>query len=230
MDCFLAVINGRTVYINQKGITIWKEDTTLNLGMHRLNIDYMNRGYCYAYSSPQGPGTGHYSGGWGVSKNIPKPVDASIPAVAGSLQLYIDTLQADTFAYRYKGFRLFLINATNDTITLDAQDSRLYINLQAKDKNNIWQDVEYLPNSWCGNSYHRVTLPQSFYWSFIIPDYDGEFPTEIRAKLSISEKRKHKKKKTSYIYSNAIKGKINPGQFWMKQRYNPAGLMDPYFE
>ena len=27
-------------------------------------------------------------------------------------------------------------------------------------ENGAWRDIEHLPGSWCGNSYHQVTLPE----------------------------------------------------------------------
>jgi len=72
----------------------------------------------------------------------------SLPNFPNKLELYIDTLAVDSFHYCYRGYKLLLVNNTSDNVVLQAQDSRLYMNLQALDKNNEWRDIEYLPSSW----------------------------------------------------------------------------------
>jgi hypothetical protein len=97
--------------------------------------------------------------------------------------------------------------------------------IQALDKQGQWNDIEYLPSSWCGNSYHHVKLAPGSYWSFVMPVYEGEIKTKLRAELDhIGDDRECGKT----IYSNEIEGSINPAQFWNKTTYYPNGLMDPY--
>ncbi len=224
-----AIVNGRQVYINKQGKTIWEEDTTGNSDMRLMNIDYMTRGYCYAFADIRGPGTGH-GGAGNPARNLPKSLPDNFSNFPNKLQLYIDTVALDSFLYTYPGYKLLLINNTSDTVVLQAQDSRLYINLQALDKNNEWRDIEYLPSSWCGNSYHTLALPGKSYWSFTIPRYEGEVQTMIRVKLSLDGPRVRKHAKPRLIYSYPIRGSINPGQFWNKQGYRPKNFMDPYFD
>jgi hypothetical protein len=98
----------------------------------------------------------------------------------------------------------------------------------------IWKDIEYLPSSWCGNSYHTLTLEKMNYWAFTTPKYEGEIKTKLRIELKYldpkekSGKRRNRKEMT--IYSNEFEGSINPGQFWNKQPYYPNGIMDPYYD
>ncbi len=40
--------------------------------------------------------------------------------------------------------------------------------------------------------------------------------------------KKYWDRKTRKIYSKEFDGSINPGQFWRKRDYVPAGIMDPY--
>lgn len=47
---------------------------------------------------------------------------------------------------------MYVVNNTTNKITFNAQDSRLYMKMQAKDSAGEWKDIEYLPSSWCGNS------------------------------------------------------------------------------
>ena len=99
--------------------------------------------------------------------------------------------------------------------------------LQAQNETGEWKDIEYLPSSWCGNSYHKIDLEPNAYWSFVIPEYRGAFQTKIRAELKYLDKANKQEK---IIYSNAVDATVNPGQFWNKRTYHPSGIMDPYFE
>jgi hypothetical protein len=220
-----AIINNKLTCINTNGDIVWheEEDTTR---LKLLNIDFMNRGYFYAYSTPKHT-EANDSGGWAVSSNRPhKITESRFPDKL--LALIIDTALIDTFAKRYTGYKIFISNTTGDTIQFDAQDSRLYMNLQAQNKRGEWKDIEYLPSSWCGNSYHTLQLETNAYWQFTIPAYHGELQTKVRAKLTCIDQANPKKKKE--VYSNVINGGINPGQFWNKIPYNPINIMDPYFD
>ena len=144
------------------------------------------------------------------------------------LSITIDTTLIDTFARQYYGVKLYISNTTVDTIRFKAQDSRLYMKLQAQNENGTWKDIEYLPNSWCGNSYHQIYLEPNAFWNFTIPKYNGDILTNIRAELKYADSENPKKEKV--VYSNSIKASINKGQFWNKKLYYPNGIMDPYLE
>ncbi len=208
-------------YIDYKGNYIWKHKE--NKEIKKLNIDYMNRGYFYA-SSPYKKELAGY-GGWGGSNNIFQKNNDVTKLENEKFEVYVDSEIKDIYKKEYKGIKLFVRNNSKDTIFFDAQDSRLDLKIQAKDKKGKWRDIEYSPNSWCGNSYHSLFLPFNHFWEFTIPVYEGEFQTELRAKLSYKKTLEGKEKS---IYSNTFKGSINPAQFWRKQTYYSKGLMDPY--
>ena len=130
------------------------------------------------------------------------------------------------FAKKYDGFKLFVVNATKDTLYFPASDSRLYMKIQGRDKKGKWQDIEYLPSSWCGNSRHTLYLAPNEMWELATPTYQGEFKTKLRAQLHYTQEEHWENQET--IYSNGIDGYVNPGQFWNKREYYPDGLMDPY--
>lgn len=223
-----VVIDKRLAYINRYGYIVWQHQTDRSESLKYLNIDFMNRGYFYAYSSPDTPVDEDEPGGYGGSNNIPKIIKGDSIFPRYEPLVVIELNQPDTFAQKYHGYTLNVFNTTGDTVKFNAQDSRLYMKLQAQDKDGKWEDIEYLPSSWCGNSYHKIRLEHNYYWSFVIPDYKGEFPTQIRAQLEYIDKEDPKK--TKIIYSNSIQGSINPGQFWNKRDYYPSGLMDPYYD
>ncbi|MBS1659910.1 MAG: WG repeat-containing protein [Bacteroidetes bacterium] len=222
-----TIVDEKLTLFDLKGNIIWQEQKPAKPDLRYLNIDFMNRGYFYAYSTPSNR-KDDPSGGWAVSGNTPRKTSSSFSFTPNSLSIKIDTTLIDTFAKKYYGCKLFISNTTTDTIRFNAQDSRLYLKLQAQDADGSWEDIEYLPSSWCGNSYHILALEPSAYWSFTIPTYTGQIQTRIRAQLQYIDPKRPKAK--SFIYSNPINASINPGQFWNKRTYSPSGLMDPYFD
>lgn len=118
--------------------------------------------------------------------------------------------------------RLLLVNGTDDTVAFDACDSRLSIIQEAKDESGEWRAIEYLPRSWCGNSYHRVLLSSGESWAFPAPRYDGALTTNLRFRLMDEGGE-------TLLVSNEFKGKINTEQFELKQSFTPDAVMDPYF-
>lgn len=181
-----------------------------------LSIKFQIRGHCYAYSNEQyaAPGNGEYQ-----SPNIPKPIPRSFPKEG--FYLMLDNQRQLDFE-DYQGHPLYLVNASSEPIALDAQDSRLNIVAQALDKKGNWKDISYLPSSWCGNSYHTVTLGAGEYWTFETPVFDGPMKTQIRYVLMMGESKQ--------LVSNPIPAFISPRQMNPKhqQGHTPQGLMDPY--
>src|SRR6185295_4954029 len=53
----------------------------------------------------------------------------------------------------YPGFKVMLVNGTRATVSFETQDRRVNIVREARDAAGRWRPIEYLPNSWCGNSY-----------------------------------------------------------------------------
>lgn len=223
-----CMTNNKLTYINHEGKIIWQESDNKIKRLKNLNIDFMNRGYFYAYSKPNKKDIG----GFGSSENIPKKITSISNFTPKSLSVSVRTEIRDTVFDDCNGITVFIANTSNKKIDFSAQDSRLYMKVQALNSKGEWKDIEYLPSSWCGNSYHTLTLESKNFWTFLTPIYEGDFKTKLRIELKYidpkykSEKRRERKEIT--IYSNEYEGSINPGQFWRKQDYYPGGIMDPY--
>jgi hypothetical protein len=183
-----------------------------------LNIDYKLRGQIYAKSSIEDTTA---AGGFGSSNNFAKQINDSLTFSETGIFLKIDTTKIISIADKFNAYNLYLGNKTDTTLKLEASDSRLSIVAEAFYKNE-WKAIEYLPSSWCGNSYHNVYLKSNQFWTFIIPKFTGKIKTKIRYRLSIS--------KGHYIYSNEINTSINKGQLTEKQGHKSQGLMDPYID
>ena len=224
-----CIVDGKLTYINKEGKTIWQESVSKSIQLTNLNIDFMNRGYFYAYSKPSKKDR---SGGWAESKNTPKKISKSNNFQSNSLSVVVRPEITDTIYGDCNGMAVFVVNTLEKKIDFNAQDSRLYMKVQALNSKGEWKDIEYLPSSWCGNSYHTLTLEENYYWTFVTPNYEGDFKTKLRIELKYvdpkdkSANRRGKKEIT--VYSNQFDGSINPGQFWRKQNYYPNGIMDPY--
>ena len=179
----------------------------------KLNIKYILRGYCYAGSQPN-PGD---LGGFWPSKNMPVNFPSFYIPKKKSTELIAFPNEKANFGKNYEGFKLVLANPTDKDVKMSASDSRLSIVMQAKIEGEKWRNIEYLPSSWCGNSYHTVTLPANKSWVFIAPIYNGKIKAKLRFVLG-------------KITSNEFEGSINKEQFTIKQGHKPTGIMDPYNE
>ncbi|VXB67309.1 conserved hypothetical protein [Chryseobacterium sp. 8AT] len=151
---------------------------------------------------------------------MPKKYVDSLNSSEVGLILKIDINKSTSFENKYNGYKLYLINKTNNTVGLDASDSRLDIVGEVFYKGK-WQAIEYLPSSTCGNSYHTVFLKQNEFWEFDIPKFNGKINTKLRYKLTMDK---------SNLYSNEIPTLINKNQMLKIKKYNQNGLMDPYNE
>ena len=186
-----------------------------------LNVDFMLRGYFYAGSKVEDKKA---FGGFGTSQNFSKAIDPNMSVRQGEISLIALPDKETVFAEKYKGMKLLLVNATNEQAAFSASDSRLDIVQEALDRDGKWKPVEYLPSSWCGNSFHRVFLGANEYWEFAAARFTGSFKTKMRFRL---EEQKSKTEKM-IIYSNEFEGSVNAKQFTVQQGYKPAGMMDPY--
>lgn len=208
-----TLLSSVTELINQK--------TTLTEGeikkLDSVNIGFQFRGNCYAYSSSK---NAIESNGEAQSDNLPKKIDQSFKK--SGLYLVINKNEFSRIDSASLGCKLYLVNTTDSMVTLNASDSRLYIIAEALNEKNEWTPISYLPSSWCGNSYHTVSLGKDEYWSFNIPVFKGAIKTKIRYTLLIDEVKK--------ICSNTIDANLNNGQFIPenKKGHNPKNIMDPY--
>lgn len=214
-----AEIDSLYGYIDPKGKFVWQAIRKAEpLHPEPLNVDFMLRAYCYAFGS-------NFTNGQVHSPNLAKPGAQDKGFQHNQLDIQVDTTQTIRFQRQYQGRAVYVYNTSADTLNIDTQDNQLYLTAQALNPKGEWQDIEYSPSSWCGNSYYSVRLNPNEYWQFEMPIYDGDYATTLRLAFSW-EKKCSENPKT--IYSNTFSGKINPGQFWQKQGYSPSNLMDPY--
>jgi hypothetical protein len=179
-----------------------------------VDVQFMLRGYCYAGSRPDKDAPG----GYGPSENMPKQLGELTHGRTNEISLVALPEEVKPFGASHSGFRLLLINRTRSELVLAASDSRIAIVQEALDEKGQWRPVEYLPSSWCGNSYHRVFLPAGHYWEFSAPRYSGTIKTKLRFVLQGKQP----------VYSNVFDGTINAKQFTVQQGHRPTSIMDPY--
>jgi hypothetical protein len=232
-------IDNAVVFYNDRGDVVWQQEGSISKTLHTRNIDFMQRGYFHAF----GEDTGH-GGEYGAK---PKELSQMHSFKQSALTLTVRPEEETVIEQELKGIKVFIANTTSDTLVFNTQDNRLYMKMQARDTTGKWRDIEYLPHSWCGNSYYATILPNNHYWELSALMYEGSFKTKLRLELTyvdptdtvglaaertnrkrFSSRYQHRKETT--IYSNEFDGSVNPGQFWRKPEYNPAGLMDPYNE
>lgn len=183
-----------------------------------LDVNFKLRGYFYAGTS-QTDSTA--LGGFYADNNSPKQTTIEINDISSpdKFQVIAQTDSITEFEKDISGFRVFVINRTNSIMGLSAQDSRIYLKRQVF-YNNKWQDVEYLPSSWCGNSYHSVYIESNEYWDFKAPCLKGKIEARFRFELYVND--------NLTIYSNEFQGSFNKRQLIKEQGHKPMGIMDPY--
>jgi hypothetical protein len=194
------------------------DSDSLLIHLDSVKVSYQFRGNCYAYSSEK---YSIPSNGEAHSSNFAHPTDSSFSV--DSIYLYINLKELITYSEGYLGHKLYLVNNSNQSINFPGQDSRLDIVAEALDKFGNWQPISYLPSSWCGNSYHTITLGSNEFWEFEIPVFTGNYKTKLRYVAG-------RKKGVPSLVSNEIEVLINNNQFdpEKKEGHNPNGLMDPY--
>lgn len=202
------------IYFNRHGEKVW-ERNCFSENMY-LNIDYMRRGDFYTTPKTEDSN----------SENSFRAITSEYKFPDNFLSLTIN--ENDTVVYKkyFKGLNLYLSNSTGESMKFDSQDDRLYIKLQAKDENGDWKDIDYLPNSFCLNSYNKSRLEKKSFWTFCIPIFEGDLKTVMRSKFNYIDT--HNNIDTLEIYSNEVECGINPGQFWRHKEYISGGIMDPY--
>lgn len=164
------------------------------------NENVMSPGRCFA----GGRGGKLDLGGFAPSNNHPQKLSRQIGHIGGrdgQLDMVVLPKSIVPIAEKYRGMRLLLVNRTPVDVGFYAVDSRINLLQEAQDSEGKWNPIEYIPRSWCGNSYHHVFLPAGHFWEFIVPFYSGSMKTRLRFVLN------------GELYSNEFEGSINPGQF-----------------
>lgn len=227
-DLLLCIINDKMSYLNKQGEIIWQiKDNKIPISF--CNIDFMQSAYFDAGSERFENETLSYAKSENKAKKLHLLKEQTI--IAGLNILVKEATKKDTFMETYWGRKVIVYNNTKKTYFFNAKDSHLDMVVQARNSNGQWQDIEYLPNGFCGNSNHILTLHNQEYWEFITPNYSGCIPTRLRIKLKyISSKVDIHiiKRKEEIVYSNEYSGSVNPAQFWRKEEYFRTGIMNPY--
>lgn len=207
------VIN-KTLYVNRHS----QLDPSETEKLDSISIDYQFRGSCYAYSSDKNAVS---SNGEAHSRNLAQPVDDSF--IGKGVFLCVNTFERVKYNDEILGHKMYLVNKSNEKLSLGAQDSRLNIIEEAMDENGEWKPISYLPSSWCGNSYHTVVLDKDEFWEFTVPIFKGSYKTKMRYTLL-------RGKDQDPLYSNIFEGYINPNQFdeELKEGHTPTNIMDSY--
>jgi hypothetical protein len=190
-------------YINHNGEFVWKSQIDIQykkLDLSKWELDTLDlKGTMYG---------GKYAG----QDNKPKKINFQSDKL---IYLKVDTTDITVFADKYYGYKIYLVNGTNDTLNIPAQDGRIKLIQQAINKDNKWQDTENFINSFCGNSYNNVHLLANYYQIYAAPITKGDFKTVLRYRLELSD---------TTIYSERYIGSINNQQFLKETEKNKTKI------
>lgn len=183
---------------------------------HPVRVDHalMTRYRAFAPSPPD-----DQSGGYYTSHNTAKPLASYGDAASLGHKLAVLALADQSRAFGpFDGFRVVVANASAAAIVFPATDSALAMVTEARDASGAWKPIEQLPQSWCGNSYHRMALPPGTLWELVAPHYDGNFATKLRLRIDAEG---------GSTYSNEWYGRIDLAQLApppKDQHYDPDNV------
>jgi hypothetical protein len=221
-----CVIDGRLTYINQKGYIVWQEKLWNKAKKISMNIDYMLAGHFYA-----DPALQNEKWWWSVPSvnNGPRLIQQENTFVPGALSIHVESKADTLFEDKYVGYSVSLANKSGKMVSFQTQDHRLDMIVQARNQQGEWKNIEYLPSSWCGNSYSNIDLKSGYYWQFTTPRFDGEFNTKCRIALKYINPDPELKNQETTLFSNEFDGSVNLSQFWRIQNMFSSNLMNPYY-
>jgi hypothetical protein len=150
-------------------------------------------------------------GGFGPCDNFPKKCANESPGTKGQLSLVAYPAEVVDLGKR-KALLLRLVNRTDKVMAFSACDSQLYIVQEALDGTGQWKRLETFPDTFCGNSFHRVFLEPNEYWEFFALPRDDSFKTKLRFRLEPGGERGIAEGGGA-LYSNEYEGSIDPAGF-----------------
>ncbi|MCC6952610.1 MAG: hypothetical protein IT290_00680 [Deltaproteobacteria bacterium] len=183
--------------------------------LEKATFEFAKRGYFMAGHE------GQQSVGNSMSQNYPVPNEGAATPSSGKVHLIALPDSPSAFEGKYHGFEVHLVNSTGGDVLFEAQDGRISVIQEAQTTLGEWKAIEYLPSSWCGNSYHAVKLRAGHMWKFIAPRYEGTMKTKLRFILRDGPRE---------LRSNEFDGSVNPKQFTEKEGHTATNIMDPYNE
>jgi hypothetical protein len=111
--------------------------------------------------------------------------------------------------YYYKGYPIFLINNSKDSIRINAYENRLMIIQEAKNPKGKWVPIEKWFFSGCGNVANDLLLPPKQIILSKVYKYQGNYETKLRLKMINFM--------NEVFYSNEFNGRINKSQLLNKK-------------
>jgi hypothetical protein len=144
-------------------------------------------------------------GGFGPCDNFPKNLAGRAWGDKGAVSLVAFPDEAVAY-FKHCGIAVRLINRTEGVESFPACDSCLFLVREAIDGEGRWREIESLPESFCGNSFHRVSLKPDQYWEFPARRYSGPIKTKIRFRLD-------RENGLPPVYSREFAGQIAAAQF-----------------
>jgi hypothetical protein len=184
-------IDNKKTYVNAKGEIIWQQiekNTSTD-----LNIDYMRQ--C-SYYTPE-------------SNKIKKKRNDNLQIIAANNEFA-------NFENKNKGFLVYIINNTEDTLNFSVDDKKMSMIIEAQNQKGEWKPIEYNSHVWCASGYAQKRLIPSHQWVLEAPKYIGSFQTKLRFCLDAVHPTS-KIGANGLYYSNEFEGRINPTQFWRKE-------------
>ncbi|OJJ22017.1 hypothetical protein BKI52_08230 [marine bacterium AO1-C] len=187
-----ATHNRRKGYINHQGKFVWQEQVDIpykKITLSQWKLDTLES---------QKPMYNYKRGGY---FNPPRKGNFIHEK---ALVIKVDTSDISVYRDKYFAYKIYVINGSKKTIQIPAQDNHIKLIQQAKNLQGKWQDIEGFINSFCGHSYHKISVKPGYFQIYAAPIVKGSTKTKLRFKLVLRDQ---------ILYSNEYAGSVNQGQF-----------------
>lgn len=197
-----CIISNKPCYINPTGKIIWSETLAKARGLVVHNRMYQGYGGYKFYESDIANTNEE------LKQKQAKAITAEMKFPVRKIGLTLDDSTKSSFQDGL-GYTFFVSNTTAVTSYFLGPGNNIF--MQAKDEKGNWRPIEGVSHPRDGTYF--VPLQSNEYWQIAVPKYQGSFSTEIRMVIRVSVGNVHDYKFEA-LYSNPVKGTINPTQFY----------------
>lgn len=209
-----VVIDNKNSYINDKGKIIWMDETYYPFDITPFNEMYLDNNIT---------GSGLYRvNGTIDNKNIVNHSEDWLKVIPGQnfeqgkTIIFWDDSHTELINDKHLGYELYIANTTGADVSFPAISSSLYMFIEARDEKGTWRAIQEIRHPVDG--FNILLLSPNEYWKVKVPKYTGSLETELRVSLT-RYTQEDNNFATEILYSNTIKGSINPSQFYSKTGY-----------
>ena len=121
--------------------------------------------------------------------------------------LYLDTTKIKTNSKGQALYHLFIVNNGTTPLSILGRDNYLEGGAEVHWSHG-WVPIHQVPEVFCGNSFHIVSLAPQEFWQMEVPIYNGPKTVKLRYQLTLTDE--------TVLHSNEVPMNIHQGQLDFK--------------